>query len=180
MNKQVSIMDYEQKLYGHPNIKPDMSLVGNVTEKHDVIREIWNSVAWFKPESKNLFGKEHKLGLKYHINKLHLYFEEQVKLFELDYYNSMYKRFPKNILPASLELKLKKVKKKKFITFYDDLKLLQAIDDHDSDWCNWRMMDDEKPEAHLITGFNQSIHYELENRISELKVWKTLTEDTTQ
>jgi hypothetical protein len=178
MNKKVSIMDYKQIVVPETNFGADCYSVGNVKEKDDMIREMWNNVSWFKPEIKKLFGKQIKLGFKYHVNKLHVYYEEQVKLCELDYFNRLYKRFPQP--PRSAELKLKKINKNKFIPFYDDLKLLQALDDYDSDWCDWRMMDDEKLEKHLITGFNQSIHYELENRISELKVWKALSEDTTK
>ena len=189
MSNKVSIMDYKQSivvLYDTHRIYHDkkplnqsFDSIGNIKEKDQMIQEIWNRVSEFKPEIKNLFGKQHTLGFKYHINKLHLYYEEQVKLFELGHFNHIYRKLPgKGLLPEAnfpeAKLTLKKIKKNKFIPFYNDLKLLQAIHDYDSDWCDWRMRDDEKLEKHLITSFNQSIHYELENRISELKFWKGL------
>jgi len=176
MNKKVSIMDYKQGVVHNQqnlNFTQDMS-VGNIIDKDAMISEMWSRVSDFKPEIKNLFGREHRLGFKYHINKLHIYYEEQVKLFELGYYNTLYKRFPKNILPAEAKAKFKRVKRNKFIPFYDDLKLLEAIDLYDLDWCEWRMMDDEAPKEPLQTGLDTSIHYELEHRISELKFWDCL------
>ena len=184
MSNKVSIMDYKQdivveydayRIYNDKTpLNQHLDTVGNIKEKDPMIQEMWNNVSWFKPEIKNLFGKQHTLGFKYRINKLHLYYEEQVKLFELGYFNHLYRKLPGESLALDAELTLKKIKKNKFIPFYNDLKLLQAIHDYDSNWCDWRMMDDEKLEKHLITGFNQSIHYELENRISELKFWKGL------
>ena len=150
MNK-VSIIDYK-----HPGMVDPMRhyTSAGFLCRDDLINIIWDKVSWFEPQVKHLFGKELKLGLKYHINKLHKEYERNVFYFEDQL---TYDKVSKN---------------KRFIDFYDDLKLLETIYEYDQDWCSNRMMDEDPPAEPMQTGLNQSIYRELEHRISQLKFWR--------
>ena len=118
----------------------------------DPIELIWRSMTHFKPVTKRLFGKEHRLGFKYHLNKLYEQMEAR---------NNHFSR------------------RKQYTVFYDDLKLLKTIQGYDADRVDsvQRHVDETMKHTMITSALHPEIHKELIDRISELSFWQHIKGD---
>lgn len=171
---KVSILDYKRpKIF---NVwKSEEYWLDHSDDKHDIIQSLWDTLTWAKPTTKKLFGKEFKLGLKYYLEKQQQEWERSVQHVQLERLKSLlFKseslRYINSRMPRFNE-EHKHAKQKKWIPFYNDIKLLEAVNDFDFD----RSFDPDTGE----TRFHPAIHAELKQRLSKLKFWKTLGGDIT-
>lgn len=148
-------------------------------DKSDLLQDLYAYVRNIEPETKKIFGKEITLSLKYFLNKRQQEMENTVMNLQLKelgiikdrnkHLNAMYYKQIKN---GFLNREYKHATSKKWITFYDDVKLLDEILDLDFMYCEYAK-DKDVPE-YLETSLHPLIFKELKDRISKIKFWKGL------
>jgi len=174
---KVSILDYKRPHVFNTYYIENYWMVSE--DKSDLVQDLYGFVRDIEPETKKIFGKEITLSLKYFLNKRQQEMETTVMNIQLKaldliknknkHLNVMYHKTAKYNF---LYREYKHATSKKWIPFYDDIKLLDEILYLDTDYCNWALMK-EVPER-LETNLHPLIYKELKDRISKIKFWKAL------
>ena len=174
---KVSLLDYKRPhVFDTYNIENYWMIS---EDKSDLLQDLYAFVRNIEPETKKIFGKKITLSLKYFLNKRQQEMENTVmniQLKALDFIKDQNKHlssmYYKGIKNNFFSCDYKHATSKKWITFYDDVKLLDEILELDTNYCEWALMK-EVPER-LKTNLHPLIYNELKDRISKIKFWKAL------